>query len=414
LNNRANPLTVLHVGTINKPITRVNGYSPIETVIFNIDKGLHALGHRSIVACSSDSAVTGEHYETVGRSLGDYCRTGTPEAETHIDLHLARALARARRGDIDVIHMHEWFERVYSGRFASPVPIVMTLHVPGDRSGMDEFRVRQPGAFAASRHLLNAVAISEYQARQYSSLIPVARTIPHGIEVDDYLFKAAPNIGTYLFSIGRLTEDKGQDLAIEVARKSGTKLILAGCVQDKEADRAFFARLMPSVDLVADVGGRPVTARYYQDVIQPILSSGEQVIYIGELSADAARQWYRHAEATLFPIRWGEPFGMVMIESMASGTPVLAFGKGSVPEIVRDGHTGFIVDSVDEMVVAVGRLPQLDRADSLRHVQAHFSVDRMATAYAGLYRQVAGDTRVTVRPVAVTIPAGTPVLTRTA
>lgn len=414
MNKPARPLTILHVGTINKPITRANGYGPIETVIFNIDKGLHALGHRSIVACSSDSVVTGEHCKTVGRSLGDYCRTGTPEAQAQIDLHLAGALARAERGDVDVIHMHEWFERVYTGRFAPPVPIVMTLHVPGNRSGLSEFRTLDPRTFAASRSRLTAVAISEYQRQQYSGLLAVAGTVPHGVAVDEYLFKADPNTGTYLFSIGRLTEDKGQDLAIEVARKSGARLILAGCVQDKEADRAFFARLMPSIDMVVDLSDQIVTPRYYEDVMRPILSSHQQVIYIGELSADAARQWYRYAEATLFPIRWGEPFGMVLIESMASGTPILAFGKGSVPEIVRDGKTGFIVDSVDEMVAAVGRIPQLDRADSWRHVQENFSIARMATAYAGLYRRAIAGAPIGVGPVVERPAAPPPALARTA
>jgi glycosyltransferase involved in cell wall biosynthesis/CheY-like chemotaxis protein len=406
------PLSVLHVGTINKPITRATGYGPIETVIFNLDRGLHELGHRSIVACSSDSAVTGEHCATIGRSLGDYCRSGTPEAQAQIDLHLAGALARARRGDIDIIHMHEWFEHVYTGRFASPVPIVMTLHVPGERSGLSEFRTRHPRTFAASRSLLNAVAISDYQRQQYSQLLPVARTIPHGVSVHEYLFKAEANAGTYLFSIGRMTEDKGQDLAIEVARKSGAKLILAGGIQDKEADRAFFARLMPLMDMVVDLSDEPVTPRYYEDVMQPILTSGNQVIYIGELGTDAAKHWYRHAEATLFPIRWGEPFGMVLIESMASGTPVVAFRNGSVPEIVCDGETGFVVDSVDEMVAAVGRVSQLNRANSWRHVQANFSVERMAASYASLYRDLAAAPPTSVQPVAQRETAATPVLAR--
>jgi hypothetical protein len=104
-------LTILHVATINKPITSQIGYGPIETVIYNIDKGRYALGHRSIMACSSDSTVTGEKYETVSQSHGDYWCGCTSEGQAHVDLHLSRALARAQRGDIDIIHMHEWFER---------------------------------------------------------------------------------------------------------------------------------------------------------------------------------------------------------------------------------------------------------------------------------------------------------------
>lgn len=379
-------MTILHVATINKRITSRLGYGPIETVIYNIDKGLHALGHRSIVACSADSAVTGEHYATVPRSLGDYSRECTVEGQAHVDLHLSQALARARIGDIDVVHMHEWFERVYTGSFNPPVPIVMTLHVPGQHSGITEFREAHPAAIARPLH---SIAISDYQRRQYDDLmIPVATTVPHGIDVDAYPFRNEPNKEKYLFSIGRITGVKGQDTAVAVAKQCGAKLVLAGCVQDKRDDRAFFSRLKCSLDLTLDVGRHRVDDDYFDTVMKPILSSDKQVIYIGELDSAAKKQWYRHAEAMLFPIRWGEPFGMVLIESMASGTPVVAFREGAVPEIVRDGATGFIVDSVESMVKAVGRIGQIDRRECRRHVERCFSVRRMAEGYQAVYRQL--------------------------
>lgn len=379
-------LTILHVATLNKPITSQIGYGPIETVIYNIDKGLHALGHRSIVACSSDSTVTGEKYETVSQSHGDYWRGCTPEGQAHVDLHLSRALARAQIGDIDIIHMHEWFERVYTGSFNPPLPIVMTLHVPGQHSGIATFRERHLDPL--SDPLLYFIAISDYQRRQYTDLIPVAKTVPHGIDVEDYLFKKESNRGTYLFSIGRITEVKGQDIAIAVAKQSGAKLILAGCVQNKREDRDFFTHLKKSIDLIVDVGRHPVNGDYYDQVMKPILSSDKQVIYIGELGTAAKKHWYRHAQATLFPIRWGEPFGMVLIESMASGTPILAFGKGAVPEIVRHGETGFVVDSVESMVQAVGCIDHIDRRNCWRHVKTNFSIQKMAEGYTALYKQL--------------------------
>ena len=188
------------------------------------------------------------------------------------------------------------------------------------------------------------------------TLAPVADTIPHGVDLDEYAFGDECNALPYLFSIGRITRDKGQDVAVSVAKASGAKLILAGCVQNKADDRAFFSSLNDSLDLVVDVSKQPVTDDYYDRVMKPILSSDKQIIYIGELDTAAKKHWFRHAQATLFPIRWGEPFGMVLIESMASGTPIVAFGRGSVPEIVRDGKTGFVVDSVESMVKAVGRI----------------------------------------------------------
>jgi glycosyltransferase involved in cell wall biosynthesis len=173
-----------------------------------------------------------------------------------------------------------------------------------------------------------------------------------------------------------------------VAKQSGAKLVLAGCVQNKREDVAFYNSLKKSIDLVADVGNLPVTGDYYDKVIKPILSSDKQIIYIGELGTEAKKHWYRHAQATLFPIRWGEPFGMVLIESMASGTPVLAFEEGAVPEIVRHGETGFVVDSIESMVKAVGLIEHIERRNCWRHVKTHFSIQEMAEGYAALYQQL--------------------------
>jgi glycosyltransferase involved in cell wall biosynthesis len=384
---RSKRLNILHVATINKPIASQLGYGPIETVIYNLDKGLHARGHRSIVACSADSDVTGEHCATVSRSLGGYLRECTPEARAHVDLHLAQALARANRGDIDIIHMHEWFERVYTGSFNPPVPIVMTLHVPGAKSGLEEFHAAHREVVPIRRP--HCVAISDYQRGQYADLEPVAETIPHGVDVEAYAFRDQPSATPYLFNIGRITRDKGQDIAVEVAKQSGAKLILAGCVQNKTDDRAFFSSLHHSFDLVVDLSQEPVNDDYFDRVMKPILSSEKQIIYLGELGTAAKKQWFQYAQATLFPIRWGEPFGMVLIESMAAGTPIVGFGRGSVPEIVKDGTTGFVVDSVESMVRAVGRTESIDRRDCRQHVADRFSILKMTEGYEALYRRLA-------------------------
>jgi glycosyltransferase involved in cell wall biosynthesis len=393
---RTRPLNILHVATINNPISSELGYSPIETVIYNLDKGLHARGHRSIVACSADSKVAGEHHATVSRSLGDYLRECTPRARDHVDRHLARALVRARRGDIDVVHMHEWFERVYNRSFNPPVPIVMTLHVPGANSGMAEFEARAP-AVAGPRQP-HFVAISDHQRQEYAGLVPVSDVVPHGVDVDEYVFRGEPEAMPYLLNIARISPVKGQDIAIDVARRSGTKLIIAGCVQDKAEDRAYFESLRGAFDLVVDVGRKPVGSDYFERVMQPILASDAQVVYIGEVDTAAKKHWFRHAQATLFPVQWAEPFGMVLIESMASGTPIVGFRRGAVPEIVKDGKTGFVVDSVDEMVGAVASVAQIDRRDCRAHVEARYSLEKMAEGYEAVYERLARSRPVLVPP----------------
>lgn len=380
-------LNILHVATINNPISSQLGYSPIETVIYNLDKGLHTLGHRSIVACSADSRVAGERHATVSRSLGDYMRECTPKAQAHVDRHLAGALVRAQQGDIDVVHMHEWFERVYNRSFNPPVPIVMTLHVPAVNSGIAEFDATAPTV--VDRRQPHFVAISDHQRREYAGLVPVSDVVPHGVDVDEYIFRGEPEAMPYLLSIGRISPVKGQDVAIDVARRSGAKLIIAGCVQDKAEDRAFFESLIGAFDLVVDVGQEPVGSDYFERVMQPILASDAQVVYIGEVDTAAKKHWFRHAQATLFPVQWGEPFGMVLIESMASGTPIVGFRRGAVPEIVQDGKTGFFVDSVDEMVDAVGSVARIDRRDCRRHVEERYSIERMAEGYEAVYERLA-------------------------
>jgi glycosyltransferase involved in cell wall biosynthesis len=384
-------LTVLHVATISLPIRPDLGYGPIETVIHNIDKGLHSLGHRSIVACSGDSRVAGEHYVTVDQSIGGYCSDDTAERRQIMNMHLSRVLGRAKMGDIDVIHAHdaEAVESIYDAVFSINVPIVMNLHVPAKESFLKG--AYQRWCNPLSSPLVSCVAISDYQKRQYRDLVNTEHVVYHGIEVEEYPVKEEPEKGSYLFTIGRITPDKGQDKAIELAKKTGSKLIIAGCIQNKVADREFFAGLKDSIDLSVDVGKYPVESDYYDRVIKPLLDCDKQIIYIGEINGEHKKEWYRHARATLFPIQWGEPFGLVLIESMACGTPVIAFNRGSVPEIVMDGKTGFVVDSMSAMIGAVDRIDRIDPRECRRHVENHFSITVMADKYSELYQQIVND-----------------------
>jgi glycosyltransferase involved in cell wall biosynthesis len=389
-------LTVLHVATLNQPITTNLGYGPIETVIHNVDKGLHALGHRSIVACSGDSRVAGEHYVTIPQSIGDYFSNDTPERRITTKMHFSRALSRARRGDIDVIHTHDAkaVELLYDTVSSMQIPIVMTLHVSAKDSLLKGAYQRWCSPLLSSP-LVHCVPISEYQKRQYSDLVNAEDVVYHGIEVEKYPVKKESDTGSYLFTIGRVTHDKGQDKAIELAKKTGSKLIIAGCVQNKPADREFFAGLKNSIDLSVEVGKHPVTNDYYEEVIKPLLDCDKQIIYIGEISSEHKKHWYRHARATVFPIQWGEPFGLVLIESMACGTPVIAFNKGAVPEIIVDGKTGFVVTSMSAMIKAVGGIDSIDPRECRRHVQDHFTTTIMAYNYSELYHRIIGSHNIT-------------------
>jgi glycosyltransferase involved in cell wall biosynthesis len=399
INTKHEKLTVLHVATLNQPISPDLGYGPIETVIYNVDKGLHALGHRSIVACSGDSIVAGEHCVTVNHSTGDYWSAKTPELRQNTNMHYANALYRAGMGDIDVIHTHDAkaVEFMYDSVLNMDIPIVMTLHISTKDSLLGGAYQRWCSPLLSSP-LVYCAAISKYQKKQYSSLVNAEKVVYHGIDVALYPEKEEPEKGSYLFTIGRVTSDKGQDKAIEVAKKTGSKLFIAGNVQNKPLDRAFFEGLKKSIDLSVEVGRHPVGNDYYNKVIKPLMDSDKQIIYIGEINSEQKKQWYRHARATLFPIQWGEPFGLVLVESMACGTPVIAFNKGAVPEIVVDGKTGFVVDSMNGIIEAVSRIDSIDPGDCRRHVQNNFSIKSMALNYSELYHQILGDHKISDSP----------------
>ncbi|HSG32406.1 MAG TPA: glycosyltransferase [Thermodesulfobacteriota bacterium] len=386
MTKKSGKINVLHVATLNRPIRQDLGYGPIETVIYNIDKGLHKLGHRSIVACSGDSCVVGEKFTTIEKSFSEYWSKDTCIQRENMRKHLLLSLDRAKKGDIDIIHMHDaiMVEYIFNGVLDCPVPIVMTLHVPAEDKGpfkrWNESLISTSGVYF--------VPISEYQSKQHEGLVNAQNVIHHGIDVEDYPYMSSSDKHKYLFSIGRITQDKGQDKAIEIAKKTGSRLILAGNIQNKAKDRAFFKSLKKSIDLVVDAGKPPFNDNYYEKVMKPILDSDKQIIYIGEVDSVRKKQWYSHAQATLFSIQWGEPFGLVLIESMACGTPVLAFNKGSVPEIVVDGETGFIVDSVDGMAEAVSKIHLINPGDCHKHVKNNFSIASMAEKYSELYHQI--------------------------
>jgi len=388
-NRKEKEMNVLHVATLNRPIRQNLGYGPIETVIYNIDKGLHKLGHRSIVACSGDSSVVGEKFTTIKESFSEYWSKNTRAQRKNMRKHLSISLHRAKEGDIDIIHIHDAImaEYMFKGVFERSVPIVMTLHVPAE----------EKGAFKRWNASLNCssaayfVPISEYQSTQHYGLVNSQKVIHHGIDVEDYPFGNNLAKQDYLFSIGRITQDKGQDKAVEIAKKTGSRLILAGNVQNKEKDRVFFKNLKKSIDLVTDAG-KPFAGRdYYEKVMKPILDSNKQIIYIGEVDSTQKKLWYQHARATLFPIQWGEPFGLVLIESMACGTPVLAFNKGSVPEIVIHGKTGFVVDTIDEMIEAVRTISLINPGDCRNHIKDNFSIASMAGKYSQLYQSIVNE-----------------------
>ncbi len=196
------------------------------------------------------------------------------------------------------------------------------------------------------RYRTPVITISNAQRREFPDLV-YAGTVYNGIDPTEFPF--SPNRGAYLLMMGSVAPHKNQAAGIAVAKALGMTLIIAG-----------------------KIGNRP----YYDAEIAPHVD-GKTIRVVGEIGLEEKVALYRGAAALLFPVLWEEPFGLVMIEAMACGTPVVAYGRGAVPEVVVDGQTGFIVDSEDGMIEGVKRIGEIDRAACRRHVEEHFTVERM-------------------------------------
>jgi glycosyltransferase involved in cell wall biosynthesis len=261
-------------------------------------------------------------------------------------LHIAHCFERA--GEFDLIHNQADFMPLIFSRLVD-TPVVTTIHGFSSPSILPAYRQYQDRSAY--------VAISD--ADRDPSLT-YAATIHHGIPIEEFPFDPVGSEDLLFF--GRFHPDKGAGEAVRAARAAGRKLIMAGIVQDA----GYFAReVAPFID------ERNVEYR-------GVLGGVDRVRALGQ------------ARAMLHLIGFEEPFGLSVIEAMACGTPVIAYPKGSMPELIVDGVTGFLVDSFDEAVAAIERAGEIDRAACRRHVQRHFTVDRMADRYLELYRQLIG------------------------
>ena len=229
--------------------------------------------------------------------------------------------------------------------------MVATLHGPADAITQE--------MLSSLRADLRFIAISDYQRHGFPDLTFVG-TIPNAIDVEHMPFSAEKD--DYLLFIGRMTADKGAHTAIDVARRLERRLIMAGKVNEGP-EREFFAA-----------------------EVEPYLS--DNVHYRGEVDHETKVELYKRARCTLFPIQWPEPFGLVMIESLACGTPVIAMRQGSVPEVIEDGRTGFIVETADEMVEAFARIDEIDPAECRRAVEERFGSEAFVAAHEAAYERL--------------------------
>lgn len=322
-------------------------YGGTERVVSWLTEELVAQGHEVTLFASGDSQTAAKLVPIVPRGLRlDGIHDSTPYNMRMLDQ------VAARQDEFDVLHFHIDF-------FQSPLfrgmahKTLTTLH---GRQDLPEL----PDIYRAFPHM-PLVSISNHQ-RLPVPPVNWMGTVYHGLP--NTLLKEGRGEGGYLAFLGRICPDKGILAAIEIARRAGMTLKVAAKVD-------------------------PADQAYYDEQVAPVLAHSPHVEFIGEINDARKPEFLGNARALLFPICWPEPFGLVMIESMACGTPVIAFNCGSVPEIMENGMTGYVVDDVDQAVVAVGKLDALFRPSIRSRFEERFSVAAMARDYVRIYHQLA-------------------------
>lgn len=315
-------------------------YGPWENVASLLSEGLVKRGIDVTLFATADSKTSGKLVAVCPRG---YEEDKTVEPKVWECLHICEVFERA--GEFDIIHNNfDFLPLTYSCLVDTPV--LTTIHGFSSPAIMPVYE-----KFNDKNYY---VSISNSDR---SDSLDYIATVYHGINLEEFTFKK--EIGDYLIFFGRMHKDKGAKEAIQIAKAFGMKLIMAGIVQDQE---------------------------YFDNEIAPNFS--DEIVYVGSVGPEERNKLLGGAYALLHPIFFAEPFGLSVVEAMACGTPVVAFNKGSMPELIDSGKNGFIVSNVDEAVESLGKIPEIDRQCCRDTVEQRFSVERMVDDYIKVYKQI--------------------------
>ena len=318
-------------------------YGGTEAVVDTLARGFLSEGHEVVLFTTGDSSCPVDR-----RFIRDAADTARMNQSMPEIAHVLSAYEALR--DCDVVHDHTTVGPLLGPGIGAP-PVVTTMHNAFDA---ETCRVYE----AIARHA--AVITVSHSQRAAAHGVRIEATIHHGVEASR--FPVGDGRGDYLLFLGRLAPEKGAHRAIEVASRAGMTLKLAGKMHS------------------------PEERSYFEECVRPHL--GRDAQYLGEVDHDEKLRLLGDATALLNPIRWREPFGLVMLEALACGTPVLAFSEGAAVEIVRPAHTGFLCDDEHDMAAAVNRVGQLDRRECRDAVTGYFSAERMVREHVELFDDI--------------------------
>lgn len=343
-------MKVAMLAPISHPVPPA-GYGPWERVAADLTEGLVAEGVDVTLFAAAGATTSARLVATSPHPLEHWPdEEGAPDHRLWEELHIATMAQYAHQGHFDLVHSHL---HVHALGYAPllPVPMVSTLH------GVAWNRATHP---ALLRHRDQPyVSISDSERRFLPELRYVA-TVYNG--VDPSRFTLGDGSGGFLLFAGRMAPEKAPHLAVEIARQAGVGLRLAGAIEDRHGD-------------------------YFDSQVRPALTDGA-VEYLGPVDQVELAGLYRQALALLMPLMWEEPFGLVAAEALVSGTPVVAWRRGALPELVEEGVSGALVDEVPGAVAAVQRVGSLDRAECRRRAVERFGVEAMTRGYLRVYREL--------------------------
>jgi len=321
-------------------------YGPWESVVSLLTEGMVSRGHDVTLFATNDSITSGRLHGVCARGYEEDLSIMPKVWEC---LHISELFEHA--GEFDIIHNNfDFLPLTYTGLVTTP--FITTIH-----------GFSSPGILPVYKKYNGKVSYVSISNADRSPDLDYIKTIYHGIDLRQFDFDPEPD--DYLLFFGRIHHDKGVREALEIAHACNKKLILAGIIQDKD---------------------------YYNKYIKPHLDNANAV-YVGSVGPVERNRLLGKALALLHPINFNEPFGLSVIESMACGTPVVAFNKGSMPELIENSMNGFLVKTLDEAIDAVGHIKDIDRFHCRHHVEQYFTIERMVEEYIEVYEEILEKTK---------------------
>jgi glycosyltransferase involved in cell wall biosynthesis len=337
----------MKIAIIAPPIERVppRTYGGTERVVYELVEGLVRKGHDVTLFASGDS-LTSAKLESLYPTTLREMKVKEPTLTACILAHLG--VAFAKQHEFDIIHDHNIYVSVPTAHLAT-TPTIVTLHYSFDHFNKELFlRLQNP----------HYVAISHSQANAIPGL-PIDAVVHNGLTMDHYPFSSGHD--GYLLYVGRMSEQKGPHIAIAVAKALNMPLIMAAKINANER-------------------------KFFKEKIKPFLN--DQIRWVGEVDEKRRNRLMSRALCMLHPVLWPEPFGLTLIEAMACGCPVVAFSNGSIPEIILNGKSGYVVQNTEQMIAAIQRIDNISRQACREHALSNFSAEKMVSEYEKLYERI--------------------------